>query len=89
MDALNTKIKRVVDLGVIRGKKVTTHREITHNFFVNNVLIFGLLIKICWDALYDIFQKFYNASEMEASEGKSRIYHFEGDCLISDHIGFF
>lgn len=86
MDALSLKISRAVELGSFRGIKISSRKEISHNLIFDDVLVFGILIKICWLVLQDIFRSFDAASGMEANGEKPCIFHPEGDREIVDYI---
>lgn len=87
MDSLSNKINLAVSRGIIRGDCISYLKEISHNFFVDDVLLFGMLIKEVWQTFHYIFSKFCMASGMEANYGKSCIYHGEDGKDLSAYVG--
>ena len=78
MDALSLNIKRDVTTGEFSGLNISEKDATSHSFFVDDVLIFGLMIISNWRRLGQIFNNFYYASGMEANNSKSCFYHSEG-----------
>lgn len=62
MDRLSLHIKRVVVEGELRALFLGRNIRISHSFFVDDVLIMGMITKINWLELYHIFYKFRNAT---------------------------
>lgn len=77
MDSLSLKINNEVILGNIKGIKLSHCREISHNFFVDDVMPFGMLIRLVWKNYHEIFQRFEKASRMMANIGKSCVFYEE------------
>ena len=74
-------------MGDFRFIQITRQREISHNFFVDDILVFGLLIKSAWLVSHNIFRNFCMASGMENNNEKSCIYHLEGNTEMVEYIG--
>ena len=77
MDSLSTKICNAVNKGHFRGIKLYFRKDISHKFFVDDVLMFGLLDRTVWQNFFAIFNSFCSASGMEANKGKYCIYFEE------------
>lgn len=79
MDSLSIKIKRATDMRIFRGIDISPQKEVSHSLFVDDVLIFGIMLKRSWMELKGILNGFCLSTGMMVSEGKSCIYHAEGD----------
>ena len=64
---------------------------LSHNLFVDDVLIFAMLCRASWDCLHDILIKFQSASGLVINKVKSMLYHNDSDMdtvlWISDLFG--
>ena len=76
---IKSKINRASEEGVFRGIEISRQMKETHSFFVDDILIFGLMIRESWKVMYEILNLFCDATGMLASVEKSCIYHVEGD----------
>jgi len=66
--------------------EVSPEGHISHSFFVDDVLIVGILNRFSWLHLFHIFTKFGNASGLILNQCKSSIVHDQCDMEIIDYI---
>ena len=74
MDALSLRINRAVAQGTFKGIEIGPQLKTSHSLFVDDILIFGMLVKASWVAFYDIFNIFCVAAGMIISVDKSCLY---------------
>lgn len=77
MDSLSLHINRAVMEKRCHLLKISTSNFITHNLFVDDILIFGMLCLLNWECLYDILDKFQKATGPLINESKCSFYHGE------------
>lgn len=83
MDGLSLHITEAVTTGLFSPLKLGRNIQISHSFFVDDVLILGLLNRFSWCHLFQIFHKFGIVSGLKMNHSKSVImYNLE----ISDTI---
>jgi len=78
MDNLSLHIKKAVELDQFQVLQMGYNIKISHGFFVDDVLIMGMLNRFAWLCLFHIFRKFANATGLHMNVHKSIIFH--GDC---------
>lgn len=76
MDSLNLHIKRVIYLKNYRPLPICRGIFISHNSFVDDILITTFLWRTTWICLHEILGRFQNATGMIVKEGKSS-FHVE------------
>jgi len=91
MDTLSNQIKKAVSEQRCRPVKICKDISLSHNLFVDDVLIFSMLCRMSWRCLYDILLKFQSASGLVINKVKSMLYHNDSDMdtilWISDLFG--
>lgn len=55
--------------------KICRNISISHNLFVDDVILFGILCRLTWMCYYEILQNFQKASGLQINCSKSVIYH--------------
>lgn len=75
MNSLSTHINHAVAQGRCKPVKICKDISLTHNFFVDDILIFAMLCKSSWACLYVIFQKFRAATGLMINNEKTKLYH--------------
>lgn len=79
MDYLSLKIHRAIRDGFFKGIKITQDHLASHNFFVDDILIFDLLIFTQWFYQRDILDHFGQATGMVENVAKSHVLHSASD----------
>lgn len=82
MDDLNLQIKKVIETDNSRALVLGRDIKISHNFFVDYVLIMGMIKRIDCFVLYHIFKRFENALSLIMNLLKSSILY--GSCNMDD-----
>lgn len=77
MDALSSQINLAVQEGRCRPIKLCRDFSLSHNLFVDDILLFAMLCKSSWLCLHEIFQKFHSATGLSINKEKSTLYHNE------------
>lgn len=62
MDELSLKIKKVVTNGEFERLKISNHVSISHSFFVDDILLMGMINGIKWFSISLILKKFGNST---------------------------
>lgn len=75
MNSLSSQINRAVAEGRCRPIKICKDISLSHNLFVDDILILAMLYKSTWVCLYVIFQKFQSATGLIINKEKSLLYH--------------
>jgi len=78
MDSLSLHIKKVVLEDQFQTLKMGNNISISHNPFVDNILIMGMIFCFSWLCLVHIYSRFANASSLPMNVNKSILYH--GQC---------
>jgi len=55
--------------------RICKHIHISHNFFVDDVLLFAMLTKISWICIKSILDRFQKASGLAINKSKSILFH--------------
>lgn len=79
MDTLSNQIRKVVSEQRCRPVKICKDISLSHNLFVDDVLIFSMLCRMSWRCLHDILFKFQSASVLVINKVKSMLYHNDSD----------
>ena len=58
-------------MSLFKGIQGTRNRMVSHNFFVDDILIFGALILSQWQVMHNILECFGRVTRMVANEDKS------------------
>jgi len=86
MDGLILHIKKAVAEGQFLALNMGSDNDISHSFFVDDVLIMGMLNHFSWLTLFHKFTKFANATTLYMNLHKSIIYHGICDMEIVAYI---
>lgn len=79
IDGLSFHTKKALAGGVISAMVLGRNIRIYHSFFVDDVLIMGMINRIAWLALFHIFSKFGNATRLYMNLQKSIILYGYSD----------
>lgn len=84
IDALSLHINRVVDLKEYIPIRICKNINISHNLFVDKLLLFAMLSKVTWICIKSIFDRFHKALGLAINTSKLILYHNGSDeALIS------
>lgn len=86
MDGLSLHIKNAMSKGHFLTLHLGKNIHILHKFFVDDVLITGILNKFSWLHLFHIFTKFGNAFGLIMNHLKSTIVHDQSDMEVIAYI---
>lgn len=86
MDIISKKIISKKQLGTFMGVYMASEVSITHLFFVDNILTFGIISRPQWEALHNIFLHFGVMFGLIENGLKSFIIHSSGDMGEIKHI---
>eukprot|EP00253_Pinus_taeda_P013144 PITA_13144 len=75
MNTLSLQINRVVQEKECRPIKICKDNYLSHNLFVDDILIFAMLCKKSWTCIHNILQKFQLASGILINRDKSKLFH--------------
>lgn len=76
MGSLSLHIKREIQQNFCQPLPICRGIFISHNFFVNDILITAILCRASWICLHEILEIFQCATGMNVNEGKSS-FHVE------------
>jgi len=79
LDSLSLHIKSAIMEKQCRPLKICRGNHISHNLFVDDIMIFRMLCWVTWKCIHDIPKNFQRASGILINEGKSVFYFDEGD----------
>jgi len=75
MNTLTLQINRAVADNLCRPVKICKDIFLSHNLFVDDILIFAMICKQSWICINNILQKFQAASGILINKDKSKLYH--------------
>jgi len=75
MDRLSLHINKEVLDGKFQALHMGNDIKISHSFFVDDVLIMGMLNLFAWLTLFHVFTKFAKATGLHMNLQKSIVYH--------------
>jgi len=75
MESLSLHINKAVSKKTCKLMRICMNNIISHNLFVNDVLIFAMLCKVTWTCLNDILYRFQRATDLQINKSKSILYH--------------
>jgi len=75
IDALSLHINRAVAVKEYIPVKICKQIYISHNLFVDDVLLFAMLSKVTWLCIKSIMDRFQKASGLAINKAKSILYH--------------
>lgn len=79
MNSLSTHINRASSAHDICPIKIAKDLHLSHNIFVDDILVFAMQRKDSWRCILQIFQRFKSASGICINKRKSKLYHNETD----------
>eukprot|EP00253_Pinus_taeda_P020761 PITA_20761 len=79
MNTLSLHLNKAASELIYRLIKICKDFFLSHNLFVDDILIFAMLCKASWLCLYSILNKFQFASGICINKDKSKLYHNETD----------
>lgn len=83
--ALATKFKMLAG-DDFRALTVGHGIRISHNFFVDDILVFSMIYRMMWETLHNIFYRFGRASGILINKGKPMLLYGEGQQEDIGHI---
>lgn len=86
INALSLHINRAVEEKAYVPVKICKQIHISHNLFVDDVLLFAMLSKTSWMCFKTILDRFQRASWLAINKAKSILYHNETDEVTSSWI---
>jgi len=86
MDALSLQMNKAVLEGCCHPLKICRDNFISHNLFVDDILIFGMLCKLTWTCLHDILVRFQKATGLHINESKSSFFHNDANMDLIDFL---
>lgn len=86
MNSLSLHIKNAVSENTCRPVKICRNNFVSHNLFVDAVLIFAMLCRITWRCLHDILYKFQRATGLQINKSKSILYHNDANMELVEWI---
>lgn len=89
LDGLSLHITNVVAEGHLIPLKIGRNIRISHSFFVDDVLIMGILNRFAWLHLFHTFIKFENDTGLIKNQSKSAIVNEQGDYETTDYIAIY
>eukprot|EP00253_Pinus_taeda_P002292 PITA_02292 len=79
MNTLSLHLNKAASELRYRLIKICKDFFLSHNLFMDDILIFAMLCKASWLCLYNILNKFQSASSICINKDKSKLYHNETD----------
>eukprot|EP00253_Pinus_taeda_P006727 PITA_06727 len=79
INSLSLHINRAVNEGHIKAVKICRQVHISHNLFVDDVLLFAMLCKSSWICYKNILDRFHSATGLFINKSKSILYHNDVD----------
>lgn len=75
MNSLSLQINKAVEEKRCRPVKICKDIFLSHNLFVDDVLIFAMLCRASWTCLNEILGKFQKATGLIINKAKSSLFH--------------
>lgn len=75
MNTLSLRINRTVSEKEFRPIKICNDIFLSHNLFVDDILIFAMLCRKSWSCIHNILKNFQSASGILINRDKSKLYH--------------
>eukprot|EP00253_Pinus_taeda_P031852 PITA_31852 len=86
INSLSLHINRAVNEGHIKAVKICRQVQISHNLFVDDVLLFSMLCKRSWICYKAILDRFHSATGLFINKTKSILYHNDVDLDVVQWI---
>lgn len=75
MNSLSLHINKAVKENKCHPLKICRNISISHNLFVDDIIMFGILCRLTWLCFYEILNNFQRAIGLQINSTKSVIYH--------------
>lgn len=75
MNSLSLHINKAVKENRCHLLKICKKISISHNLFVDDIIMFGILCRLAWLCFYEILNNFQRATRLQINSTKSVIYH--------------
>lgn len=75
MNTLSLHINKAIKESRCHPLKICRSISISHNLFVDDIIMFGILCRLTWLCLYEILKKFQRETGLQKNYAKSVIYH--------------
>eukprot|EP00253_Pinus_taeda_P036565 PITA_36565 len=75
MNTLSLHINKAVNEHRCRPIKISRYISISHNLFVDDVLLCAMLCQDSWNCLFDILVNFQKSTGLNINKSKSTLYH--------------
>jgi len=82
MNSLSVQINKAVEDKRCRPVKICKDISLSHNLFVDDVLIFAMLCRVSWACINDILSKFQKAIGLFINKEKSSLFHNDSNMEI-------
>lgn len=79
MNTLSIQLNRAASGFCFKSIMIAKDFYLSHNLFVDDILVFAMLHKASWQCLFLIFDRFQSASGICINKDKSKLYHNETD----------
>jgi len=79
MNTLSLHINKAVSENRCHPLRICRNIFISHNLFVDDILIFGMLCRLTWSCLYEILKKIQRTTRLQINESKSSLLHNDGN----------
>jgi len=86
MDNLRLQIKKVVNDDQFHALVIGNDIKISHGFFIDDVLIMGMLNHLVWLNIFHIFKKNRKEHGLNMNLQKSIVYHDMSNMEVIDYI---
>lgn len=78
MGYLRNKIRATTKKGLFKGVCICLGISVSHNIFVDDILVFGVLSRVLWRSFHNILAWFKSATILMANDCKSYILYYVG-----------
>ena len=86
MNSLSLHIKKFVSKNTCRPVKICWNNFVSHNLFIDDVLIFSTLCRTMWQCIFNILYRFQRATRLHINKSKSIIYHNDANMELVEWI---
>jgi len=86
MDSLSLHIRRAIKDKQCKPLMICRGIHISHNLFVDDIMIFAKLCRLTWASIHNILKYFQRASGILINEGKSSFYCDDGDTVSKQYL---
>lgn len=86
MNSLSLHINKAISENTCKPVNISRNNYVSHNLFVDDVLIFAMLCKITWRCINDILCRFQRATGLLINKSKSILYHKDTNMELVEWI---